>query len=110
MVEIPKRTLSFPEDVERWFETQQTELTLTTLKYLIVQLRGGQAVIIKALVGNTGNVYVGKSNVSTSNGFELSPGESLKVEYFPDKEPGEWLKLFAVCATAEDDVCYIIVP
>ncbi len=30
---------------------------------------------IKALEGNTGNVYVGDSDVSATNGYELGPGD-----------------------------------
>jgi hypothetical protein len=36
-------------------------------------------VTVKAHSSNTGNVYVGGSDVSTSMGFELGPGESLSL-------------------------------
>ena len=98
------------KDVKRWFETGQKDLTLTTADYLILKLRGRQAAVIKALVGNTGNVYIGRKGLSTSTGFELAPGESLKVEYLPEKQAGEFIEIFGVCATAGDDVCTIIVP
>ena len=97
-------------DVLRWFDTGQIDLTSTSIIYEVVKLRGGQAVIVKALAANTGNVYVGKKDVTTSSGFELTPGESLKVEYLPEKELEEYVQLYAVAATAGDDVCYIIVP
>jgi len=97
-------------DVQRWFETGQVDLAATTSTYKVVTLRGGQAVIIKALNANSGNVYVGKQDVTSSNGFELVPGESIKVEYLPDKEVGEYLEIYAIPATAGDDVCYVIVP
>ena len=38
-----------------------------------------EAVAVKALSTNTGIVYVGDSGVTTSNGFELTAGESLTV-------------------------------
>lgn len=98
------------DSVKRYFETGQTDLTATTSTYKVVQLRGGQAVIIKALNANSGNVYIGQINVSTTTGFELCPGEALKIEYFPQKDIGEYLDVYAVAATAGDDVCYIIVP
>jgi len=97
-------------DVNRWFNTAQIDLAATTLDYKIWRLRGGDAIIIKALVGNTGNVYVGRQGLSTSSGFELSPGESLEVEYLPEKDSGEYIDLYAVCATAGDDVCIIVIP
>lgn len=43
---------------------------------------GGNAsksVCVKALIGNTINVYVGASGVTTSTGFELPPGQGLCV-------------------------------
>ena len=97
-------------DVLKYIDTGQVDLTATTAIYKIATLRGGQAIVIKALVGNTGNVFLGKKDVKTSNGFELSPGESIKIEYLPDKETSEYLDLYCVPATAGDDVCFIIVP
>ena len=98
------------KDVLKYMDTGQVDLTATTATYKIVTLRGGQAVIIKALVGNTGNVYLGKYDVTSSKGFELSPGESVKIEYLPDKETTEYLDLYCIPASAGDDVCFIIVP
>ena len=98
------------KDVLKYMDTGQVDLAATTVIYKIVTLRGGQAVIIKALVGNTGNVYLGKKDVTSSNGFELAPGESMKIEYLPDKETTEYLDLYCVPATAGDDVCFMIVP
>lgn len=47
-------------------------------------LAGSQTVIsgahVKALIGNTGLVFVGDSGVSSANGYELDPGESVFVE------------------------------
>ena len=97
-------------DVLKYMDTGQVDLTATGTTYKIVTLRGGQAVIIKALVGNAGIVYLGKRDVTSSNGFELSPGESLKVEYLPDKDVTEYLDLYCIPASAGDDVCFIIVP
>ena len=97
-------------DVLRYMDTGQVDLTATTLTYKIATLRGGQAIIVKALVGNSGNVYIGKVDVTTTTGFELTAGESLKIEYLPDKETIEYLDIYAAAATAGDDVCFILVP
>lgn len=97
-------------DVQRYFETGQVDLAATTTTYKVVTLRGGQACIIKALIGNSGKVYIGRQGVSSTTGFELGAGESIKVEYLPEKETVEFLEIYAVAATAGDDVCYIIVP
>jgi hypothetical protein len=42
------------------------------------------AVVIKSLVSNAGLVYVGNDgagDVTSANGFELSPGDSIPFEY-----------------------------
>jgi hypothetical protein len=110
MAESPKTDYSTKADVSRYIDTGHVDLTTAGAVYTIVRLRGGQAVIIKALVGNTGNVYIGKINVSSSIGFELAPGESLKIEYMPDKMAGEFIDIYATSATSGDDICFILVP
>ena len=42
----------------------------------------GQAIAIKAMIGNAGNVFVGNDaagDVTSLNGFELAPGEGVTV-------------------------------
>ncbi len=35
--------------------------------------------IFKARVGNTGNMYLGSCTVTTSSGFELTPGDAMEA-------------------------------
>ncbi|MHA1409342.1 MAG: hypothetical protein ACTSQY_03300 [Candidatus Odinarchaeia archaeon] len=108
---IPKEGDNIPrKDVLKYFDTGQVDLTATTATYKIVTLRGGQSVIIEAMGGNSGYVYIGKKDVTSSTGFQLAAGASIKIEYLPDKETNEYLDLYAIPATAGDDVCFIIVP
>jgi len=37
-------------------------------------------VVLKADDDNTGNIYVGNSDVTTSSGLRLSPGQSLSID------------------------------
>lgn len=97
-------------DVLRYMDTGQVNLASTSVPSKIVTLRGGQAVVVKALIGNSGKVYLGKRDVTSTTGFELGAGESLKIEYLPDKETTEYLDIYVIPATAGDDVCYILVP
>lgn len=97
-------------NVMKYFDTGQIDLASTSLVYLISTLRGGQAVIIKALVSNSGKAFIGKKDVTTTTGFELSAGESIKIEYSPDKVVEEFIELFAITDNAGDDLCFIIVP
>ena len=39
-----------------------------------------QAVTIKALIANTGTIYVGPSSVTSANGHQLDPGESVSFD------------------------------
>ncbi len=44
------------------------------------------ALIIKALFDNDGDVYVGDSSVDSTNGFPLSPGESVSITIDNEKD------------------------
>lgn len=53
-------------------------------------------VMVKALAGNTGSIYVGDSSVDSTNGYELAPGDSVPVSvddlanlYIDSDEDGE---------------------
>ena len=66
---------------------------------------GGLHIAVKALAGNTGIVYIGNDaagDVTSANGFELSPGDgvvvrkSLDAFWFDAATSGDklsWLKL-----------------
>jgi len=47
---------------------------------LIVASTQCLGVVVRALVGNTGNVRVGDSSVSASRGAELAPGDSIPID------------------------------
>lgn len=54
--------------------TAGTELVLASTQVLL------SGVTVKALHGNTGWIYVGKSGVSSADGFVLDAGESVFIE------------------------------
>jgi len=45
-----------------------------------LQVPDGAQIRIKALGDNSGNVYIGDSDVTTSNGFELGQGDTLQLQ------------------------------
>lgn len=62
----------------------------------------GQSVAIKALAANTGIVYIGKAGFSgASDGFPLSAGESITLDYLNANE-------FKFQGTTGDKVAYLI--
>lgn len=72
-------------------------------------------VVVKALIGNTGIVYVGNDaadDVTASNGFELSggdtvliapPGERLSGVYVDSAENGDKVCWYATQPRGEDE-------
>lgn len=59
------------------------------------------AVVVQGLAANIGNVYVGSSSVSSSNGFELQPGQSTGIAI------DDIAKVFVDAANATDGVSFI---
>jgi hypothetical protein len=58
-------------------------------------------VTIKALAGNSGNVYVGDSDVSSANGMELEAGDFLFLSV------GDLADVYVDVATNGDGVSFI---
>lgn len=59
---------------------RKTITTAGTRERLTTADRSIPAVVIQALTANTGIVYVGDSEVSATNGLELSAGDSITLE------------------------------
>ena len=78
----------------------------TAVQLSSTELRANGPVIVKALSGNTGLVYVGNDgagDVTSSNGFELDGGESVVFDYV-----GDLRSIYVDAATNGDKVCWII--
>lgn len=57
---------------------QKTVSSAGTAEPLVGSSTEARQVIIKALSGNTNNVYVGDSSVDSSNGYVLASGKKVK--------------------------------
>ncbi|NIR31662.1 MAG: hypothetical protein GWN84_20590 [Gammaproteobacteria bacterium] len=64
-----------PRNGEKLVATAGTAVTLVGASTIVKS-----GVRIKARKGNTGTVYIGDSNVDSTNGYPLEPGESEFVE------------------------------
>lgn len=67
----------------------------------------GRAVVVRALAGNAGKVFVGNDgvgDVTSANGFELSAGEQTPPILLAD---GKLSSLYVDAATNGDKVCWI---
>lgn len=62
------------------------------------------SIVFRGRKGNTGNVYVGGSAVSSSAGFELAPGEAISFPFASDGFVVLISDLYVDAATDGDDV------
>lgn len=66
-----------------------------------------KSIAARGRAGNVGNVYFGRSDVSSSNGWELEPGDSI-VEDFG--EGSEFFDAFyGDAATSGDDIDWVVI-
>ncbi len=118
--------------IERYFDHTQVTLPSSAPAEEIIKIFGGEAALIKALTTNTATIFVGKKDVTTSNGFELGASESVEISYTGDKiivrpvgkdgvvgveiasiqtkEPTEFIRLYGISGTASMVVCTLKVP
>lgn len=60
-----------------------------------------KTVAVKALIGNTQNVYINKTNaVTTGNGWELAPGDAIELDIT------EGLALWAIATSGTQRICF----
>jgi hypothetical protein len=84
------------------FSTNQANVTTTASQLAGSPLASRKTVSIKALASNAEPVYLGASNAVTSgNGYELSPGDSVDVELGPGAN------LWAIAALGTQRVCWM---
>lgn len=62
----------------------------------------GFSVVVKALDGNAGKVYVGRSGVTTANGFELSSRDSIPLRVSNTNI------IYLIATAADQKVCVIV--
>ncbi len=62
---------------------------------------GHAGILIKALSTNTVTLFVGPSGVTTTTGFELSPGESL--QYDPNVPAAD---IFVIASANDQKACW----
>ncbi len=61
-----------------------------------------------ARAGNAGNAYFGSStNVSAASGFELTPGDTLSLDFANETEAGE--KFCVIAPTSGDKVDWVMI-
>ncbi len=95
-------------NIQKYWSHGQVNLAATTASYEVCKLRGGESVTIKALAGNSGKAYIGSDNLlSTSNGFELSAGETVTLTLPATFGRDNFIVIRAITDNAGDDLCFI---
>lgn len=69
-----------------------------------------ETAVVQSHPSNVGNIFIGGSDVSSSNGFVLEPGDSVNLGQFLDKKRGSVLDLynFWIVSSTNNDVARII--
>jgi len=95
-------------NVQKYWEYGQLNLAATTSIYEVTKLRGGESITIRALAGNSGNVYIGSDKLlSTTNGFELDSSETVTLTLPITFGADNFIEIYAVTDNAGDDVCWV---
>jgi len=71
-------SLKIIEEVPQQLNANQVTVTTAGSRVNFISL-ASLSITIKALAGNTGLIYVGGNTVDSSNGFELSAGDSISL-------------------------------
>tara|TARA_R100000656_G_scaffold122865_1_gene98838 strand:+ start:110 stop:403 length:294 start_codon:yes stop_codon:yes gene_type:complete len=64
---------------------------------------------VKALAGNSGLVYFGVSDVSASNGYELSATNTIEIDFADSGGTVAFSTFYVDAATNGDDVCWSVI-
>ena len=95
-------------DLRKNWDYGQVDLTATSTVYKVTNLHGGESITIKALVGNSGNAYIGADKLlTTSNGFELDSSDSVTLTLPLSFGRDHYIEIYAVTDNAGDDICYV---
>ena len=63
----------------------------------------------KALAANSGIAYLGVSDVSATNGYELSAGNTIEINFGEQGGTAEFSTIYVDAATNGDKVCWTVI-
>ena len=64
---------------------------------------------VKALAGNSNKVYLGVSDVTASNGYELSAGNEVEINFGNQGGTVPFSVFYVDAATNNDKVCWSVI-
>ena len=83
--------------------TSGTEQQLANVANRVLWLKA------KALAANSGITYIGVSDVSTTNGYELSAGNEIEINFKDVGGTVAFSSLYVDVATNGDKVCWAVI-
>ena len=63
----------------------------------------------KALAANSGIVYIGVSDITATNGYELSAGNEIELNFADVGGTILWSTVYVDAATNGDKVCWVVI-
>ena len=64
---------------------------------------------VKALAGNSGMIYLGVSDVTASNGYELSASNEIEISFTDQGGTVPFSTFYVDAATNNDKVCWSVI-
>ena len=64
---------------------------------------------LKALAANSGIVYIGVSDITATNGYELSAGNEIELNFADAGGTILWSTVYVDAATNGDKVCWAVI-
>lgn len=86
---------------------QKTSIGTSAVQLTATSTKAVRGVEVKALAGNGAIVYVGDSGVTSSNGFQLSAGESVFIETVHGDVADPSL-IYVIAASGSQGVCFVV--
>ena len=64
---------------------------------------------VKALAGNSGMIYLGVSDVSASNGYELDSTNTIEINFAESRGTVAFSSFYVDAASTNDKVCWSVI-
>jgi len=95
------------EQEEIFFEVRRTAVTTAGTRQPLTVLYGGHTLMIWADDGNTGDIYIGNRDVSSTESVVLAPGATFEFDLTAGVYKKKFISVFVDAATAADSVRWL---
>jgi len=92
------------EQEELFLETRKTIIETAGKPVEITTVHGGHTLTIWADDGNTGDIYIGGRDISSTNSIVLAPGATIDLNLTQGVYRKLFVRVFADAATSSDSI------